>query len=193
MKIMTRVAIRRLLCFIWASTLARWHASLIVGGVGEIYGWGYGFALAGIGLLTGFVVFVKNKAHLMGQAESAHPELLEQKVWGLRRETLIYVLALVGVVVVQQVLQTKFDFDAIAHILGMAPGTQITATEVVAIVLTIALLVWWFKFIFIECSAIERANMIVLMVLNCDFCGILGSLRANLRHLAGLFRSGHEH
>ena len=47
----------------------------------------------------------------------------------------------------------------------MAPGTQITATEVVAIVLTIALLVWWFKFIFIECSAIERANMIVLMVL----------------------------
>ncbi|MDZ7901176.1 MAG: hypothetical protein U5L01_00905 [Rheinheimera sp.] len=47
----------------------------------------------------------------------------------------------------------------------MAEGTEITATEVVAIVLTIALLVWWFKFIFIECSAIERANMIVLMVL----------------------------
>ncbi len=151
--------------FYMGINLGAFASSLIVGGVGEIYGWGYGFALAGIGLLTGFVVFIKNKAHLMGQAESAHPELLEQKVWGLRRETLIYVLALVGVVVVQQVLQTKFDFDAIAHILGMAPGTQITATEVVAIVLTIALLVWWFKFIFIECSALERANMIVLMVL----------------------------
>jgi hypothetical protein len=32
---------------------------LDVGGVGEIYGWGYGFALAGIGLLTGFIVFIK--------------------------------------------------------------------------------------------------------------------------------------
>ena len=31
--------------------------------------------------------------------------------------------------------------------------------------MTAALLIWWFKFIFIECSKIERANMIVLMVL----------------------------
>ncbi len=140
-------------------------SSLVVGGVGEIYGWGYGFALAGLGLLTGLVVFIKSKGYLLDQAESAHPHLLEEKVFGIRRENFIYAMALLGVVVVQQLLQTKFNFDAIAQFLGMAPGTEITATEVVAILLTIGLLIWWFKFIFVECSALERANMIVLMVL----------------------------
>lgn len=140
-------------------------SSLFVGWVGIEYGWEYGFGSAGIGLILGWLVFVTQTKHLQGQAEPGRPELLEEKRFGIRRETLIYIGALVGVIVVQQILQTRFDFGALAAILGLAEGTEITATEVVAILMTIALLIWWFKFIFVECSKVERANMIVLMVL----------------------------
>lgn len=151
--------------FYMGINLGAFVSSLFVGWVGEAYGWEYGFGSAGIGLLLGLAVFIFNQQHFIGQAEPANPALLQQKIWGLTRERLIYLLALVGVVVVYQVLQTRFDFGALAVLLGMHEGAQITATEVVAIAMTAALLVWWFKFIFIECSAIERANMIVLMVL----------------------------
>ena len=140
-------------------------SSLFVGWVGMAYGWEYGFGSAGIGLLLGLVVFVSGTKHLHGQAEPARPELLTEKVAGLPREWLIYAMALVGVVVVQQILQTTFNFGALGQMLGLAEGAEITATEVVAVVLTIALLVWWFKFIFIECNALERASMVMLMVL----------------------------
>ncbi|MDZ7901178.1 MAG: hypothetical protein U5L01_00915 [Rheinheimera sp.] len=43
--------------FYMGINLGAFASSLIVGGVGEIYGWGYGFALAGIGLLTRFCSF----------------------------------------------------------------------------------------------------------------------------------------
>ncbi len=140
-------------------------SSLFVGWIGIAYGWEYGFASAGIGLLLGLLVFLKGSKHFHGQAEPAQPALLTERVFGIQREALIYGLSLAGVVVVQQILQTSFDFGALGALLGLAPGAEITATEVVAVVLTLGLLVWWFKFIFIECSKLERANMIMLMVL----------------------------
>lgn len=140
-------------------------SSLFVGWIGQAYGWEYGFGSAGIGLLLGLVVFVSGTKYLHGQAEPANPELLKEKVAGLSREWLIYILALVGVVAVQQILQTTINFGALGQLLGMAEGAEITATEVVAVVMTIALLVWWFKFVFIECNVLERASMIMLMVL----------------------------
>ena len=39
-------------------------ASLIVGYVGEVYGWHYGFSLAGIGMLIGQLTFLIGKDHL---------------------------------------------------------------------------------------------------------------------------------
>lgn len=140
-------------------------SSLFVGWIGIAYGWEYGFGSAGIGLLLGLLVFLKGTKHFHGQAEPANPALLNEKVAGIRRETLIYLLALVGVAVVQQILQTSFNFGAIGALLGMAPGAEITSTEVVAVALTFVLMVWWFKFIFVQCNALERANMIMLMVL----------------------------
>ena len=140
-------------------------SSLFVGWIGIAYGWEYGFGSAGVGLLLGLVVFLKGTKHFHGQAEPANPALLDDRVAGVRRKTLIYLLALVGVAVVQQILQTSIDFGALGALLGMAPGAEITATEVVAVALTLVLMVWWFKFIFIQCNALERANMIMLMVL----------------------------
>lgn len=39
-------------------------SSLIVGSVGEVYGWHYGFGLAGIGMLLGQIVYMSGQKHL---------------------------------------------------------------------------------------------------------------------------------
>ena len=39
-------------------------ASIVVGLVGEIYGWHYGFSLAGIGMIIGQIVFVSGRNYL---------------------------------------------------------------------------------------------------------------------------------
>ena len=44
-------------------------ASLIVGGVGEIYGWHYGFGLAGIGMILGVSVFLYGHKYLKDVGE----------------------------------------------------------------------------------------------------------------------------
>jgi len=41
-------------------------SSLIVGAVGELYGWHYGFAIAGIGMVLGQVVYMLGQKHLEG-------------------------------------------------------------------------------------------------------------------------------
>jgi len=44
-------------------------ASLVVGGVGELYGWHYGFGLAGIGMLLGLLVFLYGHKYLKNVGE----------------------------------------------------------------------------------------------------------------------------
>ena len=45
--------------------------TILVGYLGETIGWGYGFGLAGIGMLAGLVVFVLGKKALLGARRSA--------------------------------------------------------------------------------------------------------------------------
>src|SRR5918993_3414551 len=44
--------------------------TILVGYLGETIGWGYGFGLAGIGMLAGLVVFVLGKSALRGAGEA---------------------------------------------------------------------------------------------------------------------------
>jgi len=44
-------------------------SALIIGGIGEVYGWHYGFGLAGVGMLFGQMVFVWGQKHLNGVGE----------------------------------------------------------------------------------------------------------------------------
>jgi len=44
-------------------------SSLVVGGVGEIYGWHYGFGLAGIGMTLGLAQYLYGQKHLKGVGE----------------------------------------------------------------------------------------------------------------------------
>ncbi len=47
--------------------------TILVGYLGQTIGWGYGFGLAGIGMLAGLVVFVLGKKALRGAGEAPAP------------------------------------------------------------------------------------------------------------------------
>ncbi len=138
-------------------------ASIIVGYVGETIGWGYGFALGGLMMALGLVVFLVGQPHLLGQAEPADPALLRRPVVaGLSREMLIYLGALVGVVAVWQVLQTRIDFEPLNRLLG---GHEVTLTELVAVVAGAVLYAWFTWLMVSGIDAAARGRMILLLVL----------------------------
>lgn len=56
--------------------------SLLCGYIGETYGWGYGFGLAGFGMLLGLVVFVMGKPLLLGRGEPPKP-LAKKTEWNM--------------------------------------------------------------------------------------------------------------
>lgn len=59
--------------------------TILVGYLGETIGWGYGFGLAGIGMLAGLVVFVLGKGALMGAGEAPMPlsKAKEMSLYGI--------------------------------------------------------------------------------------------------------------
>ena len=142
--------------FYMGINIGAFTSALFCGWLGESYGWGYGFGAAGIGMLLGLAVFIGGQRHLKGAALPPAPALLTEKVFGLPREWAIYAAALLGVVLVQQVLQAKLT--VLSHF-------ELTATEAVAFAMTAALFAWFVRFTLAECSPAERARMWVLMAL----------------------------
>ncbi len=68
---------------------------IIVGYVGETYGWNYGFSIAGIGMLFGLLVFLWGQKFLDGRAEPPAPEVLrESSPIGVNKEYTIYLFGL---------------------------------------------------------------------------------------------------
>ncbi|MEL6828369.1 MAG: peptide MFS transporter, partial [Pseudomonadota bacterium] len=60
------------------SFLATWSCGIL----GIVYGWAYGFGLAGIGMLAGLIVFQWGQKYLGDVAEPPNPEKLKQSVLG---------------------------------------------------------------------------------------------------------------
>ena len=138
-------------------------SSLIVAYIGERIGWGYGFGLSGVLMAFGLGQFLWGQKHLRGHAEPPDPAKLREAVAaGLSRERVIQLGGIVAVVLVWQVLQIKLDFGFLG---AMFDGHEVTLTEVVAVVMGAALVVWFLRFIASGISAAERGRMIVLMTL----------------------------
>ena len=57
-------------------------SSILCGTLGVVYGWKYGFGLAGFGMLLGLVIFLKYQHWLEGKAEPPSMERLQKKVLG---------------------------------------------------------------------------------------------------------------
>jgi POT family proton-dependent oligopeptide transporter len=81
--------------------------TILVGYLGQRIGWGYGFGLAGIGMLAGLVVFVLGKSALQGAGEAPAP-LSRQREWTL------YAVGLGAVAVIWMLVQYQ---DVIQNLL----------------------------------------------------------------------------
>ncbi len=74
-------------------------AFLIVGYVGQTYGWNWGFGLAGIGMLIGLVTFLWGQQFLEGRADPPNPDDLKVKVFGpITKEGAVYLTGVAMVI-----------------------------------------------------------------------------------------------
>ena len=81
-------------------------ATLLCGWLGETYGWGYGFGLAGIGMLLGLITFLYGQKYLYGHAEPADPALLKEKAFGpVNKEWAVYLGGIASLAVVWWLVQ----------------------------------------------------------------------------------------
>ncbi|WP_242131468.1 peptide MFS transporter [Aestuariivivens marinum] len=96
-------------------------ATIICSWLGETYGWSYGFGAAGFGMLLGLVTFVYGKKYFYGKAEPKDIGLLQKKSFlGLSNEITIYVLAVIGTVVVWQMVQSHSVVEILLMLAGAA-------------------------------------------------------------------------
>ena len=128
--------------------LGAFWATILCGLLGQTVGWWAGFGLAGIGMLAGFVVFVRGKAALEGNGEPPDPEKLARPVFGpLNLEYLIYAGGLVGVGIVWFLVQRS-----------EAVGTLLSVGSIV-----ILGYVGWY--LVTACDRIERERMLTALTL----------------------------
>jgi len=131
--------------FYMAVNIGAWMSPLLCGYVGETYGWHYGFGLAGLGMLTGFVVFQRGQA-IFGEAGLPPKSATEPVFWGLNKISMTFIGALLTVPLFIVLLnQNQFMSD----ILGVAGAI------VLAVVIYTAA----------KSEKVERDRLIVAMVL----------------------------
>jgi len=87
--------------------------TIMVGYLGQTIGWGWGFGLAGIGMLAGLVVFVLGKAALQGAGEAPAP-IARSKEW------MLYAIGLGSVAVIWALVQYQDVIQGLLMVSGIA-------------------------------------------------------------------------
>ncbi|MFN3517139.1 MAG: peptide MFS transporter [Novosphingobium sp.] len=87
--------------------------TILVGYLGETIGWGYGFGLAGIGMLAGLIVFVLGKSALNGAGEAPAP-LARSTEW------LLYAIGVLSVGVIWFLIQYQSVIQGLLIASGLA-------------------------------------------------------------------------
>ena len=87
--------------------------TILVGYLGQTIGWGYGFGLAGIGMVAGLIVFVLGKKVLLGAGEAPAP-LSQAKEFTLYGIGLAAVAVMWGLVQYQDVIQNLLIVSGLA-------------------------------------------------------------------------------
>jgi proton-dependent oligopeptide transporter, POT family len=127
-------------------------SSLICGYLGEVYGWGYGFGAAGVGMLAGLGMFITGQKYLQGHAEPPDPTQLRRRVFGpLNIEWCIYL----GVVIALPAIW-----------LLMQLGQAVLYVQFALLALWLGWLGWY---IFARCGRIQRQQMmtVVFFIASC--------------------------
>ncbi|MEO0467092.1 MAG: peptide MFS transporter [Pseudomonadota bacterium] len=86
--------------FYMGINLGSFLSSVTCGILGIVYGWQYGFGLAGIGMLLGLIVFIWGQKYLDGAAEPPNPEVLKKSFLGPINVEMACYLAGLGIIAV---------------------------------------------------------------------------------------------
>ena len=86
--------------FYMGINLGSFLSSVTVGIIGIVYGWNWGFGLAGVGMLLGLFTFLFFQGWLEGRAEPPSMEKLKQKVFGPINVEMACYLAGLGIIAV---------------------------------------------------------------------------------------------
>ena len=108
--------------FYMGINLGSFLSSITCGILGIVYGWAWGFGLAGIGMFAGLLVFLWGQKYLEGKAEPPNPEKLKEKAFGpISVETACYLAGLV-IVAVSMVLVMNAHLipESFVGLLGVA-------------------------------------------------------------------------
>ena len=134
--------------YYYGINMGAFWASILCGLLGQTVGWWAGFGLAGVGMLAGYIVFVRGKEALEGHGEPPDPEKLAQPVLGpLNQEHLVYLGGLLGV---------GFIWFIVQH--SQAVGTLLSAGSIIIL----GYVAW---FLITKCDKIERERMLTALIL----------------------------
>jgi POT family proton-dependent oligopeptide transporter len=134
--------------YYYGINLGAFWASVLCGLLGQTVGWWAGFGLAGVGMLAGFVVFVRGKPWLEGKGEPPNPEMLRRPIIGpLSLEHLIYLGGIAGVGLVWFLVQRS---AAVGALLGLGS------------VISLSYIGWY---VVAKCTKVERDRMLLALVL----------------------------
>jgi POT family proton-dependent oligopeptide transporter len=133
-------------------------ASLVCGYLGEVFGWRYGFGAAGIGMLAGLAMFLWGQKYLHGHAEPSDPASLQERVAGLPREWLIYLLGIAGVLPIAWLMWATANG-------AFSLGGQVTLAQLLMLVVLAGVLLWFAWFLLTQCTPEQRRQMLALMAL----------------------------
>ena len=86
--------------FYMGINLGSFLASISVGIIGFVYGWAWGFGLAGVGMFVGLLTFLFFQHWLEGKAEPPNPAKLKEKVLGPINVEIACYLAGLGIIAV---------------------------------------------------------------------------------------------
>ncbi|MFB6263273.1 MAG: peptide MFS transporter [Bradymonadaceae bacterium] len=99
-------------------------APLLCGYLGQEWGWHYGFGLAGVGMVTGLVIFVLFEHVLEGHGEPPEPEELVSPLWGFglpapSKGTAVYVGAFLSIPVIAATVAAVTALGTILAVVGV--------------------------------------------------------------------------
>lgn len=121
-------------------------AAVSCGYVAHIFGWHYGFGLAGFGMLCGLIVFIKFQ-HILGEHGLApKPQLMQKNFAGIKTFPLMFIATILLSIMVAKMLMYSAFF---ANMLAIVGG-------VILCVLA---------YIMCHLSPLQRKSMLVLLVL----------------------------
>ncbi|HED10063.1 MAG TPA: MFS transporter [Caldithrix abyssi] len=139
--------------FYTAVNIGAWISPLACGYVGEVYGWHYGFGLAGVGMAIGFVIFQRNQK-IFGDMGLAPESSLKPFFLGLNKIHLTFIGALLIVPLFMLLLNQNAWMSSLLGIAGVIVLVVVGYTAVksgqverdrliVAMVLTVYSVLFW--------------------------------------------------